>query len=89
MEFIGQTQHFLMVLSAPYSPVMAQCNFWVFPKLKISLNKPNLNAEKDYAEHDDPFEKYHKQLTPEVFPTIAGLLENSVHRQWTLKKISV
>jgi histone-lysine N-methyltransferase SETMAR len=36
-----------MILQAPYSPDMASCDFWLFPKLKIPLKGKRFESRED------------------------------------------
>jgi hypothetical protein len=36
-----------MILQAPYSPDMASCDFWLFPKLKVPLKGKRFESRED------------------------------------------
>jgi hypothetical protein len=55
---------------------MASCDFWLFPKLKMPLKgTPIWVKRRHYAERDSPAEHDSTGSFPEMFPAMAGPLE--------------
>ena len=56
-----------LICQAPYSPDMAPCDFWMFPKLKVPLKGTRLNQEKTLCRTWQPsWTWFHKKLSRNV-----------------------
>ena len=56
-----------LIRQAPYSPDMAPCDFWMFPKLKVPLKGTRLNQEKTLCRTWQPsWTWFHKKLSRNV-----------------------
>jgi transposase len=64
-----------VVPQAPYSPDMAPCDFWLFPKLKRPLKGSRFDSREDIiAERDEGAEKPSRRSFPEMLPAVEGTL---------------
>jgi transposase len=59
-----------VVHQTPYSPDMAPCNFWLFPKLKRPLKGSRFDS------HEDILRNVTKELRsfPEMLPAVEGMM---------------
>ena len=42
-----------LVRQAPYSPDLAPCDFWLFPKLKLTLERETISVQRRHYEKID------------------------------------
>jgi len=64
-----------LIRQAPYSPDMAPCDFWLFPKLKMLLKGTRFESRRHYAERNSPAVHDSTRSFPEMLPAMAGPLE--------------
>jgi hypothetical protein len=60
-----------LINQAPYSPNMAPWNFWLLPKLKMPLKGTRFESREYATSQLDMI----RQEIPEIFPAMAGPLE--------------
>jgi hypothetical protein len=63
-----------VVHQAPYSPDMAPCDFWLFPKLKRPLKGSRFYSRGHHAESDKGAEKPSRRSFPEMLPAVEETL---------------
>jgi hypothetical protein len=62
-----------MLHQTPYSPDLAPCNFFLFPKLKHSLKGTHFQSIEDIQRKMMGLTKrVHTKLFPEMFPRMEG-----------------
>jgi hypothetical protein len=59
----------------PYSPYLAPNDFWLFPKIKSSLNGRIFPIMKTFKKCNDDTESYSTTQVPKMFPTVAASLD--------------
>jgi hypothetical protein len=59
-----------VVRQAPYSPDMAPCNFWLFPKLKRPLKVSRFDSHEDIMRNVTKELRSHPEMLPAVERTL-------------------
>ena len=59
----------------PYSPDLAPCDFWLFPKVKMTMKGKYFELIQDIrGSHDSTTKDSHEKGLPELFQKVARMM---------------